>query len=316
MNRSRLWVFIFTLVLLTAASVDEVDGGDVIQFRGLASDEPEFVRLIRQTRRLEFVTSVPLQAGTFHPQGLKIIGRELYLTSVEGHVTGAGHLFHFSLDSIPAPARARFIESRQFAAGRGGLMNHAGGMDLSGDDLIIPLAAYNWYGPAKILRVPLRDFGRGGGVVASIGDHLGAMMILGGHKAFAFNWNAKSAHAIDLRSGRDLGLIDGDGWAYQDCKRVGDRWALCTATSSGFFRESGAIRLITIDERERRIRTVWSIRAPRVEADGRTGSGVFLSRNPLDFKVMRNANGTTSLYFYFVPHDAPDSRLLVYRAGP
>ncbi len=303
MSFGRYWVLALFFALPAApAGAAEPLQNDVLQ-------------AITSIQSLTFVRSIRL-AGlgteTFHPQGLKLVGSELYLTTVEGRSSGHGYLLHFHLNDPDEPTQISYKERVQFDAGPEGHMNHAGGLDLDGDALLVPLAVYDAKGPSRILRVPLNQLDSPQ-TVAVVNDHVGAITAFA-ETLYGFNWNSKK---IYRQTSSDAGFepaLGGDGWAYQDCKAVASPYALCTGLK-GLFNLSGAIRLIDLSGSNKTVSGLWSMPVARVAPDGSSGGVTSLAQNAFDFQILRSPNGSIrEVRFYFVPHDDDETSLMIYSA--
>jgi hypothetical protein len=281
-------------------------------------------------RAVSFIPLFHKLFPTFHPQGIKMIGKNLYLSTVQGHDTGFGHLIKYLLDSSQRPRVARAIDRITFSPGPEHRLNHAGGVDGDEDRLFLPLAGYRREGPAKIMQVNLRTFQPHS--IARVRDHVGTLVYGKDERQFElFDWGAGlySVPFADLNF-RSEGNIEAakaeqdPEWEYQDCKGVGDGYAICSAKSSGFLPE-GEIHLLRFVKKilpgkkaGSSIQVVHRVPVPNMQSDGRPGGMRPLTYNAMDFSLVYSAENpefVTGMRFYFVPHDDEDSRLMTFEAA-
>lgn len=285
-------------------------------FPAVVSADP-LVTAISGISKLQFVASVPLANKTYptyHPQGVKVLGSEVYLSTVQGTSTGFGHVIKFQLDSAVAPKLAIPVSRVTFDPGPKKKMIHPGGIDLDGEDLLVPLAEYDSSGPGAIMRVDLSNFGAYS-TVHRIKDHIGAV-VKDSDSIYVMNWDAKKTYAFDGISAKPVASSKGTGWNYQDCKRVVQGYALCSALKGKVFR-NGEIHLLYFSQKAPfGLTLVHRIKVDKYNSDGSLGGARPLTNNAMDFDLLTDAKSgsTTGIRFYFVPHDDEKTQLMIFDA--
>lgn len=275
------------------------------------------VTAISTISTLEFVNSVPLANKTYptyHPQGVKVLGNDLYLSTVQGTLTGYGHIVKFQLDSAQAPRIATPISRLTFDRGPKKRMIHPGGVDFDGDDLLVPLAEYDSSGPGAIMRVDLKNFGAYS-TVNTIKDHIGAI-VRDAEAIYVMNWDSKKTYAFDGVSALPIAGAKGTGWNYQDCKQVVRGYALCSALQGKIVRK-GEIHLLRFaQESPFGVSIAHRIKVEKYNSDGSKGGSRPLTNNAMDFSIISNVKTgeATGLRFYFVPHDDSKTQLMIFDA--
>lgn len=86
---------------------------------GLATDD-KTLAVLQKFTKLDFGASVNLANDifpTFHPQGVKGIGRDVYVSTVEQRGLGAGHVIKFQLNSASNPSSATPVSRVTFDSG-------------------------------------------------------------------------------------------------------------------------------------------------------------------------------------------------------
>jgi Family of unknown function (DUF6454) len=315
-----LWLILITLLPIRAEANPVVEA-----FRRLRAFVPGELN-----SQWHPVASIPLyhpRFPTFHPQGIKLIGRKLYLSTVQGHSSGFGHLLQYVLDSALHPAVASPVRRTTFSPGPGQNLNHAGGLDGDEHRLYIPLAAYRPEGPTRILQVDLRNHQVRS--IARVNDHIGTLIFDPEERRLhLFDWSVGlytvPFQDLDFQAEADVrrtkSLQDPD-WEYQDCKNIGDAFAICSAKGSGFFPE-GEIHLVRFPKtntgyRSGVLEVVHRVPVPNLHNDGQEGGFRPLTYNAMDFQLLSEAGNPehiTGMRFFFVPHDDEDSRLMIYDA--
>src|SRR3954471_15830309 len=105
----------------------------VIGFVGTAKADSQVVDAIKHVSKIKFVRSIPLANRAFpmaHPQGLKVVGKNIYISTVEESKSSHGYLLKFKLDSVTEPLHATPLKRLSLDPGPSGKMIHAGGIDL------------------------------------------------------------------------------------------------------------------------------------------------------------------------------------------
>jgi len=297
----KLWPILSLILPILALPLPSAwaQGDVAARFQALSSND------------LHFVKSIPLGLGpfhTYHPQGLKILNHTLYLTSVESG--GSGYLTEYALSKDAAlPLRqVRFEnpEPRQLLAPN---FNHAGGLDGNENGLYLPLAVYRPLGPAKILKVDPSTLETS--VVGAVNDHVGALILnADSNRLWLWNWSAKDAYSADAALDISDRARNPSHWQYQDCKSVGPLEAICSA-KKGLLWPKGEIQLIRFSGEDQASFTVLHrVAVPHLRPDGRRGG-----RRPLTYNAMDVELTEHGLRFYFVPHDGPESHLIVLESG-
>ncbi len=273
------------------------------------------INAIKGISGLQYVNSVPLANKTYptyHPQGVKVLGGDVYLTTVQGTSTGFGHLIKFHLDSSAVPRVAIPISRLTFDPGPKKRMIHPGGVDMEGDKLLVPLAEYDRNGPGVVLQVDLKNFGAYT-AIHKINDHIGAI-VNDGNAIYVANWDTKKAYAFDAANAGPVASSKGTGWQYQDCKQVVPFYALCSALQGKIFR-NGEIHLVRFSDVDPfGMTVVRRIKVDRYYSDGSLGGSRPLTNNAMDFSLITNGKTVTGIRFYFVPHDDDETQLMIFDA--
>lgn len=304
----------FTIILIALCGLEAraIKG----HARTKSQNSTDLISGIERIQGLHFVTSIPLANPlyeTYHPQGVKVIGKDVYLSTVEGVSTGFGHVLHYTLDSSDTPTTAEAVGRVTFDPGPEHRLIHAGGVDEDGGSLLVPLAVYNRAGPAKLMRLDLKNFGVVTEVL-DISDHIGAVVRFTGSTKM-FNWDARDIYSFDDGALVPAKVLGGSGWRYQDCKHVDDEYALCSALN-GIFIIDGEVQLVHLSERAGKVSIAHSIPVARVFSDGTLGGFRALTYNAMDFTPIYSSvdNRLLGVRFYFVPHDGQDTHLMIYDA--
>ena len=304
---------LFTRYLVILSALCGLDAGAL---KAKSQNSDGVISGIERTQSLHFVTSIPLANPlyeTFHPQGVKVVGKDVYLSTVEGISTGFGHVLHYTLDSSDTPTTADVVGRVTFDPGPDRRLIHAGGIDQDGESLLVPLANYTRAGPAKLMRLDLKNFGVVSEVV-NVPDHIGAVVRFTGSTKM-FNWDARDIYTFDDGASVATKVLSGSGWHYQDCKHVDDENALCSSLN-GLFDIDGEVQLIHLSDRSGKISIAHSIPVARVLSDGTPGGFRPLTYNAMDFApIYSGVDGRLlGVRFYFVPHDGQDTHLMIYDA--
>lgn len=278
-----------------------------------------------QWKPVSFVPLYDARFPTYHPQGIKLLGSILYLTTVQGQITGFGHLIRYLLDSVSQPKTARALGEVKFAPGADGRLIHAGGLDGDAEHLYVPLAGYRPEGPAEIVEVNVKSMAYR--AIAWLNDHVGTLAYDKDERAFhLFDWSTglyqvpfaglDFRHLLPLHVAKKEQATD---WEYQDCKSVGQGYAVCSA-KRGMLWPTGEIHLVhfgTDASGRPAIEVIHRIPVPNLKADGSPGGDRPLTYNAMDFQLLHFASDpalVTGVRFFFVPYDDQDSRLMVFDA--
>jgi hypothetical protein len=311
----KLWALVLLCFSFGSEAMARDSLGVVRVFKGL----PHFLEGEKNWKAIRFIPLHSRRFPTFHPQGIKLVGKNLYLSTVEGRDHGFGHLIKYEIDSTESPTQVRATGRLTFPAGRSGRLNHAGGIDGDAHKLFLPLAEYNETGPTEIMEVNLKTFG----VYKSVGrlkDHIGTVV---------HNLTAKTLQLMDWSTGHysiPLAWLKGsnaiaaekhnlaDDWEYQDCKFVADSYTICSAKRGMLFPE-GEIHLLKADERGSFPRIVHRVSVPHIHGNGKAGGRRPLTYNAMDFNPIWGKQGEMiGIRFFFVPHDDEDSHLMIFEA--
>lgn len=284
-------------------------------WNALAGDIDSKINAIRAISQLKFVRSVSLvnkKFPTYHPQGVKLIGTNLYLSTVQGRSSGYGHLIQYSLDHELNPKIATPKQRITFDSGPEKKMNHSGGIDLHSGSLIVPLAHYTSKGPGQLLQVDLAQFS-GYSILGTISDHVGTVVADKGLFRF-MNWDAKKIYNIDSVTKMQNSVLNGTGWNYQDCKSIAENYALCSGLK-GKISRTGEIHLVFfVPDTKNKIQILHAIKVDKYKGDGSLGGSRPLTNNAMDFVFLKDAKTgqISGLRFYFVPHDDKETHLLIF----
>lgn len=280
-----------------------------------ATVEDQTVNEISKISKLKYVKSVVLANAvfpTYHPQGVKVLGSQVYLSTVEGRSTGLGHVIKFELDSATAPKRASPAAQLTFDPGPKRQFIHAGGVDVDGGALLVPLAEYQSGGLSTVMSLDLNKFGSFS-ALAKINDHVGAI-VRDDKSLYLMNWDSKEIYNFDVATNLPRSKFVGTGWQYQDCKRVAKSYALCSALNGHLFPD-GAIHLLRFSESgPSNVQIVHQIKVDNFYADGSPGGLRPLTYNAMDFAPIYDSKNVAviGIRFYFVPHDSGESQLMIF----
>jgi hypothetical protein len=278
-----------------------------------------------QWKAVSFLPLFDSRFPTFHPQGIKLLGRSLFLSTVQGQDTGFGHLIRYQLDSAAHPRAVHAVGQVTFPPGPDGRLIHAGGLDGDGTRLFVPLASYRREGPAEIVEVSTANLAYR--AIAWLNDHVGTL---------AYGRDERELHLFDWSTGLysvpfsrlnfetevplelEKRVLSSD-WEYQDCKSVGDGYAICSAKKGALW-PVGEIHLV----RFRRdasghagLEVLHRVPVPSLRSDGSPNGSRPLTYNAMDVAAIRSTTDPsviTGLRFYFVPYDDQASRLMVFDA--
>ena len=258
------------------------------------------------------VRSVPIQFGTFHPQGMVKIGELVFVSSVEVKVPtrrgpqpdgrsdrdageGVGHLFKMTMAGA-------LVNDLVLGEER---MYHPGGIDFDGTHIWVAVAEYRPNSRSIIYRVDPQTMTAT--EVLRVPDHLGAVVHDTDDRSLhAVSWGSRRFYRWPLdRDGRvrdrdqsldRLRTTNSSHYVdYQDCKYAGRRRMLCTGVSelrtspSGQPFRLGGLELVDLVEG----RAVHQVPVPLW-----TSGGLDMTHNPSWFEAM-----PSGLRAYFMPED-------------
>jgi len=195
--------------------------------------------------------------------------------------------------------------------------------DGNAERLFLPLAEYRENGPAKIIQIDLKTFGKYRSI-ASVNDHVGALIFSPQLSRFhLFDWSTGVYEVpflkLNFQKEQPLGqakqAVDSE-WEYQDCKNLDGEYSLCSAKSGMIFVE-GEIHLVRAVGS--RLEVEHRVPVAHIHGSGRPGGMRPLSFNAMDFSLLYSETEPSTpigLRFYFVPHDDEDSHLMVFDAIP
>ncbi|MBN8729405.1 MAG: hypothetical protein J0L64_02615 [Acidobacteria bacterium] len=222
---------------------------------------------------------VTLKPDLHHVQGIDLEGDRLWVSSVDAKA-GKGYV---SLLSVRTGELIRQVEVQE------GRRIHAGGLQLDGESVWVPVAEYDRDGPTTVVRLhrdTLRVESR-----FEVADHIGCVaagpdLLMGG------NWDSKLLY-VWTKEGRELGRRPNPGrTGFQDLKLLGGRLlASGNSPREGVVHEAGAIEWWDP--------VTWTL-LRRVTV-GKTDRGVPFTNEGMTWRGER---------LYLLPEDAP-SRLFV-----
>ena len=223
---------------------------------------------------LERLAVIRLAAPLEHVQGIDVEGDSLWVSSVDRDAKrGYVHLF----DLLSGKLRA------QASVGRGARF-HPGGISLDGDSLWVPVAEYQRDSSSLVQRRHKRTLELQSEFLVE--DHIGC--VAAGATLIGGNWDSRILYEW-TRAGRELRQRPNPTRnAYQDLKRVGDRWV----ASGKLSKDEGAIDWL--DD---------SLVLVKRLATGKTDRGVLFTNEGMAIR-----DGT----LYLLPEDGP-SRLFVFK---
>jgi hypothetical protein len=293
--------------------------------RPICADDPavnwlDALELTPPFSRWELRAAVALPFATDHPQGLIKRGDTFVLSNVN-RAEGRGTLIRFQWNGTDAAA----IELGRRAITEG-LLSHPGGLDWDPrrKTVWVPLAEYRPNSRTAILEFDPATLATTR--LGELNDHAGTVVVDGtAGRAHFFSWGTAAIYSIALTTeGRLPTPLEpvrsgtNGGYEYQDCKSVAAAHALCTGVRGRLLMEGAVdlVRLEPVGKRGVRLTLVKRFAVPSVDRTGRPAGplagGVPLTLNPMAFELI--ASPKPALRFYFVPHDGPGSRLLVYDA--
>lgn len=315
--RTKLVAFasILAIGLSAAGSAVAGEGSGEADHR-LSPEAAAFTRVSRSTA-WELVERIPLGFGTYHPQGMALVGDRIFLSSVEiieptvrypqpvdgyDRSTGAGkgHVFVLTRDG----ALVEDIEVGQ------GSIYHPGGIDFDGERVWVPVAEYRPNSTSIIYSIDpdtfevteeLRHDDHVGGVVmdATTGQLHGVSW---GSRTL-FSWN-KQGRLLRSITNPDH-MLD-----YQDCAYAGGGQQLCSGVTGLPTADGGSFELGGIALTELADGTVTH----QVPISLFSTAGHAITRNPVslerDGEVLR---------LFAAPDDGEEragTELFVYEARP
>ena len=300
-----------------------------------------------------------------HPQGIKVVqtieGDTKLLMSTRGEAIDSkfgkrAFLVSYAIDL--EEQTAEFENHACYHKGSrhsGGRMDHLGGIDGDGEHLYAPLAESKNQGITLVYSAPCQgpvtNRTAGERCVAQLPTHCGTVICDTDQNClYVMSWGSKKAYTVSLACEELIKLPDDTpafeaktGWEYQDCKYIGDGYAICSGyKKSGliFKTKTPEVHLIRFDwEKATPIinddlpqingqptaltipfTIVHRLAMPKLEptldsnGDPQFGDGTILTNNPLDFEVIFENEEVVGLRLYFAPHDNQDTHLFVFDA--
>jgi hypothetical protein len=245
----------------------------------LKSDDPlvaAFEKVDRSTS-WSLANTVHLGFNVFEPESMEVVGDRIYMSAFTG---SNGHLF--VLDQSGNLLKDLTLVD--------GARTHAGGIDVHGNDLYLPLAEDRPHSSAEILKINLTTY-QVTTLFTVADDHVGGViynpetnLIVGqdwGSREF-YAWTPKGkqvAHWANPESYTD----------YQDCQYVPSQKMLCSGVAGSL----GGFDLIDLGHGQHNILN-------GVPNTMKTPAGSVLTQNPTDIRAAKVAGGT-QLTMYAAP---------------
>ena len=294
-------LFVLALLFLAAAAPGEA-----------ASEQIDLLMNIETFDKWINIGNINLPFETYHPQGILKIGDSFFLTAIDGNA--AGYLIKFDVTGSISNATARFIRQVRLADPSFRNRIHPGGIDYdpATNRIWCPLAEKTADTSASILTINPDDLSYDN--VGYISDHLGTTIVdaenarirmIDYHTGmYSFQLTSKGTFPSDIHRASKF-VIPGERIEYQDCKHLGDRYALCAGTGPQ------RVDLIHFDS----------------DMDGNTATGYSivrkfplgtsnLGREAMTFETLQDASGRRYVRFYFKPDDGNNTKLRIYDAYP
>jgi len=272
--------------------------------------------------------TIALPFQTHHPQGMVIVGDNIFFSSVEVTLPteryerpagrydrtpgeGVGHLFRVDRDGNLI-ARITLGE---------GSVYHPGGIDFDGRFIWVPVAEYRPNSRSIIYRVDPSTMAVT--EVLSVDDHIGAIVHdTASAMLHGVSWASRFFYAWELDDSFELAVSESGPAArrvpngshyvdYQDCHYVADHQMLCggvathevraVGDSAGHEFTLGGLDLIDLQSQRavHQVPIAW-----------RTESGIAMSRNAFFVEL-----GDDHLRFFFLPED-DESTIYIFEAFP
>jgi hypothetical protein len=276
--------------------------------------------------RWKKVAAIELGFETYHPQGIVKKDGVFFLSTVD-RASAKGYLIAFTLSDGPlAGAVAHEVRRITLVDGDHGERYHPGGMDVddASGQIWVPVAEYRAKSSAAFYVVDPRDLSAQR--VAELPDHIGGVIVDRVRAVYrGFDWDigvysfpAAPGGAFPSAGGPWQPFIhpideEYGAFEYQDCKHVTGGDAVC----SGVVGLHGVVDLIRFDDGASTAagsipyHVIHRVNVPVVGRSGDPDTAAPgdppLSNNPVTFE-----STAAGLRLYFVPHDGPGSRLLVY----
>ena len=258
------------------------------------------------------VGNVNLPFETYHPQGIVKIGVSFFLTAIDGNA--AGYLIKFDVTGGISNTTAKFV--RQVRLADPSFLNriHPGGIDYDSatNRIWCPLAEKTPDTSASILIINPNDLSYDN--VGYILDHLGTTVVdaengrirmIDYHTGmYSFQLRSNGTFPSDIHKAPKF-VIPDERIEYQDCKHIGDRYALCVGTGPQ------RVDLIHFES--------------DVEGNTATGYSIVrefplgtsnLGREAMTFEILQDTSGRRYVRFYFKPDDGNNTKLRIYDAYP
>lgn len=225
---------------------------------------------------LGFVREIKLDFDTLHVQGLEVVGKYGYVTSVDNKSGDKkGWLFKIKVSD------GTLVQKRELTDGE---RIHPGGLQYDGRYLWIAVAEYRPNSSTTIMAVnpktlrPVKSF--------SVNDHIGALACDGQDRLFGVNWDSEQFY-LWSRDGDEIEVLVSSTsmLRYQDVKFL-DGILLCC----GYRGSVSAIDLIDT--------TDWELK-----------KRIVLPQRP---KLSREGMAYRDGKFYFLPEDSPNSRIFIF----
>jgi Family of unknown function (DUF6454) len=253
------------------------------------------------------VANIDLTFETYHPQGIVKIGDDFFLTATDG--SRAGYIIKFQVKSFREPAA--LVRQVQLTDPSFTNRIHPGGIDYDAarNRIWCPLAEKFAATSASILTIDPDNLSYDN--LGYIRDHLGTTIVDPENKRirmidyhtgmYSFQLTPGGTFPPDIHTAEKFVLPD-EPIEYQDCKHLGQRYALCGGTGPH------RVDLIQFD--------------PDTNGNTATGYSIVrrfplgtsnLTREAMTFEMLEDAGGRY-VRFYFKPDDGKNTKLRIYDA--
>jgi len=171
---------------------------------------------------LKVAESWPINHPTHHVQGLAVTDESFWISSVDRRAK-VGWVIRVDRKSLKVVAERKLVKGAQF---------HPGGIQLTGNDLWVPLAEYRRRSTSTMLRLDAQSLETKHSF--AIDDHIGGVAVDGQGTVYAANWDCREIYSFDEQGKLLQRVKNPTGVAYQDIE-----WQEGLLLGTGRIREGG-----------------------------------------------------------------------------
>ncbi len=280
------------------------------------------------------IAAIKLPFPTYHVQGLVKLHERYFLSAVDQDAE-QGFLIAFQ---VPPKRGGGVAQEIGRTVLKDGPRYHPGGMDVDRHTgrIWLPLAEYRADSTASIYAVDPTTLQAH--KIADVDDHIGAIaddaeqkllhLIAWGRKVYSMPVAADGTLPPAGAAWKPFTPPDSVAYGpfkYQDCKYVAPGYVLAGG-QDGLLWKAGVLDVLHFRDADTHspsavpYEVVHRIDVPRVRHDGRSAFPLecldTLTQNAMTYVILQDRQGKPLMRLYFVPHDGPESHLLIYDAYP